>query len=98
MIEPGAFGGCVKLSRVALRAGLKNIGDEAFAGCASLTDVDIPASVEAIGRRSFAGCSPDLVISGDGGTYAETFADENGIPFEAISPANAESAAPTPEP
>jgi hypothetical protein len=96
VIEPGAFGGCVKLSSVVLPEGLKNIGDEAFSRCESLTSVEIPASVEEIGRRSFPR-SADLVIRGVAGSYAETFAAEAGIPFEA-SGEPVESAAPTTEP
>ncbi len=80
-IEPGAFGGCVSLTSVAFSDGLKTIGDEAFARCESLTSAEIPASVEEIGRRSFPK-NADLVIRGDAGSYAETFAAEAGIPFE----------------
>lgn len=95
-IEPGAFGGCVKLPSVVFPNGLKTLGDEAFAGCEALTSVEIPASVEEIGRRSFPK-NADLVIRGAAGSYAETFAAEAGIPFEA-SGEPVESAAPTPEP
>jgi len=96
VVEPGAFGGCVALTSVAFPDGLKTLGDEAFSRCDSLSSVKIPASVEEIGRRSFAK-NADLVIRGAAGSYAETFAAEAGIPFEA-SGEPVESAAPTPEP
>ncbi len=96
VVEPGAFGGCVALTSVAFRDGLTTIGDEAFADCESLTSAEIPASVEEIGRRSFPR-NADLVIRGAAGSYAETFAAEAGIPFEAAGEP-VESAAPTPEP
>lgn len=96
VVEPGAFGGCVALTSVAFPDGLTTVGDEAFSRCDSLSSVKIPASVEEIGRRSFPR-NADLVIRGAAGSYAETFAAEAGIPFEA-SGEPVESAAPTPEP
>lgn len=96
MVEPGAFGGCVSLTSVAFQDGLTTLGDEAFSRCESLKSAEIPASVEEIGRRSFPK-NADLVIRGAAGSYAETFAAEAGIPFEA-SGEPVESTAPTPEP
>lgn len=82
VVEPGAFGGCVSLTNIAFQDGLTTLGDEAFARCDALSSVELPASVEEIGRRSFPR-NADLVIRGVAGSYAETFAAETGIPFEA---------------
>ena len=48
--------------------------------CAELKFVLIPASVVNIGNSAFDGCD-NLTIYGVKGSYAETYADKNGIPF-----------------
>jgi hypothetical protein len=56
---------------------------DTFSCCTSLTSVDIPRSVTKIDHGAFDGCDK-LVIKGYAGSYAEKYAKENGIPFEAI--------------
>ena len=70
------------LERVTLPSGCKSIGSRAFAGNASLVRVHIPASVTSIAGDAFDGCAK-LTISGEEGSYAQTFAEQNGIPFKA---------------
>ena len=63
---------------------MTNIGDLAFCECKSLTSVTIPDSVTSIGDRAFYWCSTKLTIKGKAGSYAETYAKENNIPFEVL--------------
>lgn len=55
----------------------------AFVGCSSLTSITLSDSVKSIGACAFDGCY-ELTIKGYAGSYAETYAKENGIPFEEI--------------
>lgn len=77
-----AFEGCSSLMRIVIPEGMSSIGRRAFAGCKNLTDVVIPAGVKEIGDRVFGECD-NLVIRGNVGSYAETYAKENNIPFVA---------------
>ena len=58
-----------------------SIGGAAFYGCTSLTNVTIPDSVTNIGDAAFSGCN-SVTIYGNSGSYAETYANENNIPFK----------------
>ena len=64
--------------------GITTIGYGAAQGCKKLRLVRIPGSVVEIGNMSFSGCSPELTIYAPAGSYAETYAKENNIPFVAI--------------
>ena len=55
-----------------------NIG--AFANCTDLEKILIPASVTKIGEDAFKNCEK-LTIFAPKGSYAETYARENGIQF-----------------
>lgn len=58
-----------------------------FAGCKNLKKIVIPSSVTKIDKTAFqadtssSASLPDLVIYGESGSYAETFAKENSIQF-----------------
>ncbi len=80
-IDDYAFVCCESLTSVTISEGVTLIGDLAFYGCESLTSITIPSSVTSIYYDSFAGCPSDLTIYGSEGSYAETFAKENGINF-----------------
>lgn len=85
-IEKFSFCDCKGLTSITIPQGVTNIDSFAFSGCQNLTDVVVPESVTAIGFRAF----PDsfglflpskLVIHAPAGSYAETYAKENSIPF-----------------
>ena len=68
---------------VSIPNGVTSIGDSAFVGCSSLTEITIPDSVTSIGDYAFYDCT-NLTIYGYTGSYAETYAKENDIPFVSL--------------
>lgn len=64
--------------------GVTEISSAAFSTCPNLTSVTIPASVTTIVRSAFE-FSENVTIIAPTGSYAETFAKENEIPFEAAN-------------
>jgi hypothetical protein len=91
------FSGCTSLMSITIPDSVTSIEGGAFSGCTSLTDITIPDSVTVIGYRAFDGCD-NLTIYGNTGSYAETFANENTIPFADISEMPTSPTEPTPEP
>ena len=80
-----AFQNCVLLSEVILPEKLRSIGTRAFDGCASLTDITIYDNVTSISIDAFNNIPKEqLTIHGIAGSYAYTFAIENGYTFAAI--------------
>ncbi|MCL2507647.1 MAG: leucine-rich repeat domain-containing protein [Oscillospiraceae bacterium] len=77
-IGSSAFSGCTSIKRIDLPAGATTLGAQAFAGCTGLEHAMLPASVNDIGTGTFAGCSA-LTITCAAGSYAETYAERNGI-------------------
>ena len=61
-----------------------SIDSAAFADCESLRDVYLPASIEEIEDYAFNGC-PEFTVHGFAGTYAEEFAEEQGLTFVEVS-------------
>ena len=80
-----AFYQCEGLESIILPDTVMSIGDNAFTYCSRLASIIIPASVASIGSRAFSEC-PRLTIFGVPGSAAQTFALENGLPFEAVQP------------
>ncbi len=72
-----------ELESVTVPEGLLEIDDYTFFNCGALVRVEIPASVVKIHPGAFRGC-PKLTFYAPAGSYAETYAKENNIPFEAI--------------
>ena len=79
-----SFDSCTALTSVTLAEGIECIGEWAFSDCPQLTSVTVPKSVKQIEASAFFG-SDNVTIRGYAGSYAETFAKENEIPFEAIT-------------
>jgi uncharacterized protein YjdB len=89
-IKSLAFYACSSLTSVSLPENLTYIGGNAFNSCSSLSKIIIPRSVEFITISAFVDCD-QLTIYGYRGSYAETFAVENEIPFVALSESPYES-------
>ncbi len=85
-IEYGALSNCRKLTSVTIPEGVTDIAYNAFSSCENLASVVIPESVTKIGYSAFEGCGK-LTIYGKAGSYAETFAKDNKIPFSTGKPA-----------
>ena len=66
--------------------GVTSIGDSAFSGCSGLTSITIPEGVTSIGWGAFSLCD-NLTIYGTAGSYVETYAKEESIPFVIIQSA-----------
>lgn len=79
-IGNNAFDGCVGLTNITIPDSVKSIGDYAFYLCKNLTSVTIGNGVKSISESAFEGC-PNLTICGSSGSYAETYANNNNIPF-----------------
>ena len=79
-----AFDGCESLTSIAIPSSVTSIGGMAFAYCRSLTSITIPNSVTSIGDGAFFNCYK-LTIYGYAGSYAETYAKNDGIPFVDIN-------------
>jgi hypothetical protein len=84
-IGSGAFAECDSLVSITIPDSVVSIESSTFANCISLTSVSIPDSVTSIVSDAFDGCHEDLTIYGYYGSYAETFAENEGISF--IGPA-----------
>lgn len=82
-IGTGAFAAC-GLEEVTIPDTVTTIGAEAFATCWGLSEIVIPASVTSIGKDAFYGCFYNLTIHGAAGSYAQRYAQENGIAFAEI--------------
>ena len=61
----------------------ESIGNYAFYNCSSLTEIFIPKSVTEINPNAFTGIN-GLTIKGNRNSYAQTFANANGINFETV--------------
>lgn len=80
------FYGCTALQSVTLPEGLETIDEGAFNDCISLGSVSIPDSVQSIGADAFTNC-PNINILCQSGSYAEQYAQQNGLKYSAVSKA-----------
>jgi hypothetical protein len=65
---------------VTISEGVTSIGKGTFGGCSKLNSMVIPEGVASIGRGAF---DKNITIHAPAGSYAETYAKENNIPFVA---------------
>lgn len=79
-IESDAFANCENLTEIALPDALETISASAFCNCESLERFSIPSSVRSIGDGAFEGC-PRLTLSVEAGSYAQQWAEENGVAY-----------------
>ena len=95
-LENGIFSNCYLLTDVVFSDGATKIGVGMFWGCDNLSNVTIPASVTSIEEDAFDLCDK-MTIHGAAGSYAETYAKANNIPFVADLPSVAPGEAPSAE-
>ena len=70
------------IETVIVPSGIRIIGKQAFYGCSSLRDIFLPETIDEICQRAFEYC-PNVTIHAPAGSYAESYAKENNIPFVA---------------
>ncbi|MBO5501966.1 MAG: leucine-rich repeat protein, partial [Clostridia bacterium] len=79
-ISSAAFRNCTSLQSISIPEGITNLYDNTFAGCTNLEMVAIPASMRLIMNSAFSGCDKlNLVVYP--GTYGETYAQQQNIPY-----------------
>ena len=78
-----AFMYCKSLTSIVLPEGIPSLARYVFGYCESLKSVTIPKSVTTIARSAFSHCR-GFVICAPAGSYAETYAKKNSIPFQAL--------------
>ena len=81
-IESCAFQSCGSLTSLSLPKGMKTIQFKAFYNCCALKRIDLPDTVTEIDDCAFAFCD-DLTIHAPAGSFAEQYAKNHDIPFEA---------------
>ncbi|MGN1319267.1 MAG: leucine-rich repeat domain-containing protein, partial [Lachnospirales bacterium] len=71
---------CSNLTSITIPSSVTSIGGWAFENCSSLTSITIPNSVTSIGIWAFNGCDKDkLIFYVEKGSYADTWAQNNGF-------------------
>ena len=81
------FSQCKSLSSITIPNGVTKINDYTFGWCDGLKNITIPESVISISENAFYNSS-NLTINGYPGSYAQTFANNNGISFLTINTDN----------
>ena len=79
-IPASTFEHCDVLESIVIPRRVTTIGNSAFKDCVKFTSITIPRSVTSIGSTAFSYLNK-LTIYGVAGTYAETYANDNGIKF-----------------
>ncbi len=74
-----AFYDCTGLTSVIISNGVTSIGNDAFSGCTGLTRITIPDSVTSIDWFAFYDCPATMTIIGKEGSYAQTYAKNQGF-------------------
>lgn len=81
-IGANAFTFCYGLTSITIPEKVNSIKRGAFSGCYNLADITLPEKLLSIGEEAFRGCNR-LTIHAPAGSYAETYAKVNKIPFVA---------------
>lgn len=82
-IEKSVFSCCKELAELNLPESVTEIQANAFSWCSKLKKIKIGEKVTVIGENAFWNCSA-VTIHTPAGSYAETYAKENNIPFVTI--------------
>lgn len=83
-IGDSTFTYCGNLKEVEIPEGIDRIGIDNFRNCINLEKVLIPKSVKRIGDNAFINCD-NVTIYGYEGSYAQTYAFKNSIPFYSLN-------------
>lgn len=83
VINGQVFQNCTSLTEFTVPNSVGTISDFSFAGCTSLEKVVIPKTVKNISAKAFLNCDK-LTIFGYTNSYAQNYAEENGINFVAL--------------
>ncbi len=75
-----AFAQCPKLTDIILPYRMTTLNANAFNACTGLTEITMPRSLTSIGSQVFS-YPGKMTIYGINGTYAQTYAEDNGITF-----------------
>ncbi len=81
-----AFSNCSKLKEIVIPNNVEIIWNEAFKSCSSLTEVIMPKGISSIESNAFENCNENLTFKLYKNSYAETYANENNIKIDFISP------------
>ena len=84
VISQRMFENCESLKSIELVNGVQSIEASSFEGCTELAEITIPQSIGRIDESAFSECNKLQLIKGYKGSYAETFAKNNGFTFESI--------------
>ena len=85
VIDASAFFGCSSLEVIELPLTLESIGSNCYGNCKKLNAIRIPKKTNSIASNAFDDCDKTiLVIYGYAKSYAETYANDNGITFVAL--------------
>ena len=79
-IEKATFSCCFELEEIILPEGIIEIGQNAFYACNKLKKLKVSGNLAEIGESALGNCT-NLTIYAPKGSYAETYAKENNIPF-----------------
>ena len=80
----GIFSGCTSLKKAVVGKNVKTLPKGLFYDCSALEKILIPEKVSEIGNQVFYNHKDSLSIFGYQNTYAQTYANENNIPFVAV--------------
>ena len=79
-IPTSCFEHCDALPSVVLPYRVSKVGDNAFKNCVELTEITIPRATTSISTSAFSYLAK-MTVYGISGTYAETFANQQGMKF-----------------
>ena len=79
-IPTSCFEHCDALPSVVLPYRVSKVGDNAFKNCVALTEITIPRATNSISTSAFS-YPAKMTVYGISGTYAETFANQQGMKF-----------------
>ncbi|MDO4299897.1 MAG: leucine-rich repeat protein [Clostridia bacterium] len=79
-LDGNLFIDCESLEKINIPTSVTSIKNGVFSGCTSLKSIMIPDNVKDIGSKVFSDCK-NLTIYCKQGSYAETYAKENNIPY-----------------